>query len=268
MTATLERPVPPTTAGRVTTAGIVRSEWTKFRSLRSSWWTLGVAVLVIIGFGALVAANTPTDSLSSSPSDIATEALFGVLFAQLAVAVLGVLMISGEYGTGMIRTSMTIVPKRLPVLWAKAAVYAVVVLPVSLVAAFASFFLSQAIRSGRGIPTAALDGSGVLRDVIGSSLYVTVAGLLALGIATLLRHTAAGLAAVVGLFFVVPIVVNFLPQSINGFAPYLPNNAGGALFGLSMSNDSLAPWTGFGLLVGYTVVVLVAAAVRLRRSDV
>lgn len=270
MTApTLTRPAPATIAGRVSFPGVLRSEVTKLRSLRSTWWTLAVAVFVIVGFGALVAANVdPGSAAFSSPGGIATESLFGVLFAQLAVAVLGVLMISGEYGTGMIRTSMTAVPKRLPVLWAKAAVYVAVVLPVSAVAAFVSFFLSQSIRSGRGVPTAALGDPEVLRNLLGSALYVTVAGLLAMGIATLLRHTAAGLAAVVGLFFVVPIVANFLPQSLTGFIPYLPSNAGGALFGLSMSNDSLAPWTGFGLLALYTVVVLVAAAFRLRRSDV
>ena len=270
MTANLALPTPVTTAGRVTTGGILRSEFTKFRSLRSSWWTLATAAVLTVGFGALVAANTsaggPDDF--ASPDSIATTALFGVVFAQLATSILGVLMISGEYGTGMIRTSMTAVPKRLPVLWAKAAVYTAVVLPVSLVVAFVSFFLSQAIRSGRGLTTASLADDGVLRVLIGSALYVTVAGLLALGIGTLLRHTAAGLATVVGLFFVVPIVANFLPASINGFAQYLPSNAGGALFGLSMSNDSMAPWTGFALLGLYAVAVLAAAALRLRRSDV
>ena len=265
--ATLTRPTPVTTAGRVTTSGILRSEFTKFRSLRSSWWTLAVAVLLTVGFGALVAANE-TDTGFDSPADITSTALIGVVFAMLATSILGVLMISGEYGTGMIRTSMTAVPRRLPVLWAKAAVYTAVVLPLSLVTAFVTFFLSQAIRSGRGMSTAALGDADVLRVLVGSALYVTVAGLLAIGIATLLRHTAAGLAAVVGIFFVVPIVANFLPASINGFAPYLPSNAGGALWGMSMSNESMAPWTGFALLAVYAVAVLAAGAIRLRRTDV
>lgn len=270
MTATLTAPAPVTTAGRVTTAGIVASEWTKFRSLRSSWWTLGTAVLLIVGFGALIAATSEEGGSDSftSPAELTSFLLLGVIFAQLATAILGVLMISGEYGTGMIRTSMTAVPKRLPVLGAKAAVYTAVVLPLTLVASFVTFFLGQAIRSSRGLETITLGDTGVLREVIGSSLYVTVAGLIALGIGTLLRHTAAGLATVVGIFFVVPIVANFLPTSINGFAPYLPSNAGGALWGLSMSNESMAPWTGFALLVGYAAVLLVAAGVRLRRTDV
>ncbi len=270
MTATLAVPVPATTAGRVTTGGILRSEFTKFRSLRSSWWTLGVAVLLIVGFGGLIAATSEEggpDSFSSS-AELTSFLLLGVIFAQLATAILGVLMISGEYGTGMIRTSMTAVPKRLPVLWAKAAVYTAVVLPLTLVASFVTFYLGQGIRSGRGLATASLGDAGVLREVVGTSLYVTVAGLLALGIATLLRHTAAGLAAVVGIFFVVPIVANFLPASINGFAPFLPSNAGGALWGLALSDESMAPWTGFGLLAVYAAVVLAAAAFRLRRSDV
>lgn len=268
MTATLTAPA--TTAGRVTTGGVVRSEFTKFRSLRSSWWTLGVATAITVGFGALIAANDNDGGPGAfrSAAEITSTALIGVVFAQLATAILGVLMISGEYGTGMVRTSMTVVPKRLAVLWAKAAVYTAVVLPLSFVTAFVTFFVSQAIRSGRGLTTAALGDPGVLREVIGSSLYVTAAGLLALGIGTLLRHTAAGLATVVGIFFVVPIIANFLPDSINGFAPYLPSNAGGALWGVSMSNDSMAPWTGFALLAVYAVAVLAAAAVRLRRTDV
>lgn len=268
--STLTPSRPATLAGSVTAGGIVRSEWTKFRSLRSSWWTLGVAVVLTVGFGALVGAASTADGPDSlaSPAEVTSGLLLGVVFAQLATGILGVLLISGEYGTGMIRSSMTAVPKRLPVLWAKAAVYTAVVLPVSMVASFAAFWLGSAIMSGRGLPTVALSDSGVLREVVGSSLYITVAGLLALGIATLLRHTAAGLAAVVGLFFVLPIVAAFLPARISGFAQYLPSNAGGSLWGITMSTDQLAPWTGFALLGGYAVVVLVAAAARLRRTDV
>lgn len=270
MTATLAVPVPATTAGRVTTAGILRSETTKFRSLRSSWWTLGVALVIMVGFGALVAANFRFEGRDASPSpaQLVSTLLVGVVFAQLATAVLGVLMMSGEYGTGMIRTSMTVVPKRLPVLWAKAAVYVTIVLPLSLVGSFVTFFLGSSILSSRGHTAPVLTDPGVLREVVGSSLYITVAGLFALGVATLLRHTAAGVSTVVGIFFVVPIVANFLPTSINGFAPYLPSNAGGAVFGLSMADHSMAPWTGFALLAVYAAALLAAAAVRLRRTDV
>lgn len=259
-------PTPVTGAGRVTFPRVVRSEWTKFRSLRSTWWSLGTAVVLIVGLGALVASQGGIDV--AHPTNIARTTLIGVVFGQLVTAVLAVLLVSGEYGTGMIRASMTAVPKRLPVLWAKAAVYTAVVLPLTLVTALVTFLLGQAIRSGRGLPTASLGDPGVLRIVVGSSLYVTVAGLLALGIATVIRSTAAGVAAVVGLYFVVPIVANLLPASINGFAPYLPSNAGGAVWDMSMTDGSMAPWTGFALLAGYAAVALAAGVYRLLRTDV
>ena len=142
---------------------------------------------------------------------------------------LGVLLISGEYGTGMIRSSMTVVPRRLPVLVAKLVVFATVVLPLSLATSLVTFWLGQAIRGGRGLATAGLGDPDVLRVIVGSALYVTVAGLMALGIGALLRHTAAGLAAVVTIFFVAPIITAVLPESINGYGTYLPSNAGGAL---------------------------------------
>ena len=194
--------------------------------------------------------------------------LLGLLFAQLVLGVVGVLAFSGEYGTGMIRATLAVVPSRLPVLWAKLIVLAGLVLPVTLLSAFADFFAATALNSARGGSAISLTDPGVLRIMVGSSLYLTVVVIIALALGALLRKTAAGLSMFAAVFFVVPIIVNALPHKLTGFAPYLPSNAGGALWGDPLSTaHALSPWTGFAVLCGYAVVLLGLAAWRLRRRD-
>ncbi len=184
------------------------------------------------------------------------------------LGVVGVLAFSGEYGTGMIRATLAVVPSRLPVLWAKLIVLAGLVFPVTLGCALADFFAATALESARGGSVISLTAPGVLRTVVGSSLYLTVVVISGLALGALLRKTAAGLAAFAAVFFVVPIVVNLLPHSMTGFAPYLPSNAGGALWGNPLGTaHPLSPWTGFAVLCGYAVVLTAAAAWRLRRQD-
>lgn len=261
--------VPMTLAGRVTQARITRSEWTKFRSLRSSWWTIAVSVLITVGLGAVISlAAAHSANVDTAAHQVATRSQIGSLFAQLVLGVLAVLLISGEYGTGMIRSSMATVPRRRPVLWAKISVYVAVVLPLTLASSFAAFWLGQVAWQSQGQSAVGLGDPQVLRIVVGTALYLTVAGVLALAIGTLLRNSAAAISAVVGLFFVLPIVFQAMPASIAKVAQYLPSNAGGALNGVATSPTVLAPWTGFALLVGYTVVAVVAAAGRLNRADV
>jgi len=180
-----------------------------------------------------------------------------------------VLLTGGEYSTGMIRSSLTAVPRRLPVLWGKLAVFAGSIFSVSLVASFLSFFLGQALLSSHhlGVPVTAHDA---LRSVIGAALYLTVAGLIGLALGALLRHTAAGITTFAAVFFVIPLLGQALPASISDhLAPYLPSNAGGALWGGVLGNvhHPLSPWTGFALLCGYAAVLTGAGAWRLRRSD-
>jgi ABC-2 type transport system permease protein len=191
-----------------------------------------------------------------------------VLFAQLVLGVIGVLAFSGEYGTGMIRATLAVVPARLPVLRAKVIVLAGLVLPVSMLCAFTDFFAAAAIESSRGGSALSLTEPGVLREVAGSSLYLTVVVIIALALGALLRKTAAGLSAFAAVFFVIPIIVSALPQNIRGFAPYLPSNAGGALWGTPQDTaHALSPWTGFAVLCGYAVVLTALAAWQLRRRD-
>ena len=258
---------------RVTQPRVLLSEWTKFRSLRSTMWTLLTAVVLTIGIGALFSAVTANQYHTFSAADKAsfnpvTTSLNGILFSQLAIGVLGVLLISGEYSTGMIRSSLTAVPRRLPVLWAKLAVFAGAVFAVMLATSFASFFLGQALLSSHHL-NVAISAPGALRSVIGAALYATVAGMIGMALGGLLRNTAAGISAFVAAFFVIPPLTDLLPSSWSShIVQYLPSNAGEVLFGGGQGlAHPLAPWTGFGLLCAYAVVLIGYAAWRLRRAD-
>jgi ABC-2 type transport system permease protein len=261
------------TALKVTQGRVLVSEFTKFRSLRSTVYTLLAAVVLTIGIGALFSAVTASQYHTFSPADQATfnpvsTSLAGIAFAVVAFGVLGVLMMSGEYSTGMIRSSLTAVPRRLPVLWSKLAVFAGAIFSVSLVASFISFFLGQALLSSHHLGVS-ITAPGALRSVIGAALYVTVAGMMGVALGTLFRNTAAGIATFAGVFFVIPPLVGLLPSSVSShLIPYLPSNAGGVLWGGAQGvTSALSPWTGFALLCGYGAVLIAAAAWRLRRAD-
>jgi ABC-2 type transport system permease protein len=263
-------PAPATVAGPVTQVRVIHAEWTKLRALRSTRWCTLIAVVLVVGLGAVIAGSgTPyTISAGNTAAAGVSSALLGVLIAQLVLGVVAVLAFSGEYGTGMIRATLAVVPSRLPVLWAKLIVLAGLVLPLSMLCAFVDFFTATAIESSRGGSAISLTDPGVLRTVVGSSLYLTVVVIIGLALGALLRKTAAGLSAFAGLFFVIPIVAGTLPHSITGFAPYLPSNAGGALWGQSATSaQALSPWTGFAVLCGYAVVLTALAAWQLRRRD-
>jgi ABC-2 type transport system permease protein len=258
---------------RVTQGRVLLSEFTKFRSLRSTMWTLLAAVVLMIGIGALFSGVNASQYHTFNWAQRAafnpvTTSLNGVIFAVVAFGVLGVLVTGGEYSTGMIRSSLTAVPRRLPVLWGKVAVFAGSIFSVSLVASFISFFLGQALLSGHylGVPVTAHDA---LRSVIGAALYVTVAGLIGLALGVLLRSTAAGITTFAAVFFVIPLLAMLLPASISDhLAPYLPSNAGDAIWGGAATvPNALSPWTGFALLCGYAAILIGAGAWRLRRSD-
>jgi hypothetical protein len=257
--------------GRVTQARVVRSEWTKLRSVRSTLWSLFVAVAFTIGIAGLATAVISHHWPQMSPGDRADfhplEPTFaGVQLAQLAIGVLGVLVITGEYSTGMIRATMTAVPRRLPVLWAKAAVYGATTLALMVPAAFVAFFVGQAVLSGRHIDVG-IGHSGVARAVVGAGLYLTVVGLFGLGLGAIVRNTAGGIALFAGIMFVLPPLLNVLPKSWNDAAsPYLPLQAGERI--LQTTSGTLSPWEGFGILCAYAAAALAVAALLLRARDV
>jgi hypothetical protein len=259
--------------GRVTQARVAVSEWTKLRSLRSTRWSLLAAILLTIGFPLLFAAVTSSHWGSMSPHERADRhpldiALAGVNVSQLAVAVLGVLVITGEYSTGMIRASFSAVPKRLPVLWAKTVVFGVVTFLLVLPSVLIAFFASQAILSRHDILQISFSHPGVARSVIGGAVYVLLVGIFALGIGAIIRNTAGGIATFAGIFFVLPPLMNVLPASWNhAISKYLPSEAGRQIFSLTHDSNSLSPLWGGLLFAGYCAAVLALAAVLLVRRD-
>jgi ABC-2 type transport system permease protein len=260
--------------GRVTQLRVLRSEWTKFRSLRSTGWSLFAGILLTVAFPILFATVTsarwghmsPHERANRSPLDIA---LAGVNVAQLAIAVLVVLVITGEYSTGSIRSTFTAVPRRLPVLWAKIADFAVVSFLLTLPAVLIGFFASQAILARHDILQIPFSQSGVARSLVGGAVYVMLVGVFALGIGAIVRNTAGGIATFAGIFFVIPPLMNILPSSWNqAISEWLPSEAGRQLFSLQHAAHTLTPAGGGLLLVGYCAAVVAIAAVLLKRRDV
>jgi ABC-2 type transport system permease protein len=259
----------PRSAGRVTFAGALRSEFTKIRSVRSTYWTLLAMFVVVVGFGAL--ASTGAAHGPHGPNfDPTRQSLAGLYIGQLIIGVLGVLVISSEYSTGMIRTTLTTNPHRGVMIAAKGVVFTVVALVTSLVTSFAAFFLGQALMSSDHISTT-IGSPNVLRAVIGGALFLTACGVLAFGLGLLIRHSAGGIGAMVGLLFVVTILVNFLPQSWqNDVDKWIPALAGAQLWmTISRPGDTpmFGPWPSFAILCGYAAVAVAAAVILFRERD-
>lgn len=277
MTSTvIQQPIRPTVTPRfsgmkVTQGRVIKSEWTKFRSLRSTLITLVVSVVLTIGLGTLISAVTASHWSQSSPGDRAdfnavVTSLDGIRFSQLAVGVLGVLLISGEYATGMIRASLTAVPKRLPVLWAKLSVFTGVVGIISIISTFIAFFLGQAMLSSQHLQVT-ISSPDALRMVAGAGVYVLLVGLIGMALGGLMRNTAAGISSLVALFFVIPPVLSLLPKSwANNIGPYLPSSAGESFWG-HPSGAHLSALAGLLVLCGWTAAAIAAAAVRLKSQD-
>jgi ABC-type transport system involved in multi-copper enzyme maturation permease subunit len=261
-----------TSVGPVTQRRVALSEWTKLRSLRSTRWTLLATLILIIGIGVLACVVFESRWPHLSPADRhdfhpLKASLAGVNFAQLAIGVLGVLAITAEYSTGMIRSTFSAVPKRLPVLWGKALVFGAVAFAVSLPAVFIVFFTGQAILSGQHIDIG-ISHPGVLRALFGGALFLTVMGLFGLGLGAIIRSTAGAIAALAGIVFVLPPIVGLLPTSVaSSIEPYLPNSAGGAVWTINPDPNTLAPWAGFTVFCAYAAVAIVAAAALMRRRD-
>ncbi len=255
----------------VSARGVLRSEWTKFRSLRSSSVTLLVAVVLTVGLGALISGVTASHWVDAKPArragfDAVTTSLNGVRMAELAIGVLGVLLISGEYSTGMIRASLTSVPRRLPVLWAKMAVFAVITAGTAVISTFAAFFIGQALLSAQHI-NVGIGAPGALRQVLGAALFLVVTGIIGMALGAILRNTAAGISTLVAVFFVLPPLVGLLPTDwSDNVSPYLPGNAGAALWEHG-DTVQLGPWTGFGVMCLWAVAAVIGAAFVLRSRD-
>lgn len=249
----------PAAPGPVTVTGVLRSEWIKVRSVRSTIAVLALTVVVLAVF-PLLQSTRP----SYNPID---QNLFGTQFATLTVGVLGVLVITGEYSTGMVLATFGAVPRRLPVLWAKAAVLAVVVAVLTLAAAVLAFLAGQARYAGPS-----LAAPGAWRAVLGTALFLALIGLLGLGFGCWTRSTAGGVTTAIAFTYIFSQAGDVLPVSWQPHViPYLPLQAGEAIYTVqpypAYAHELLGPWAGLGVLCGYAAAVLAAAAVALRRTD-
>jgi ABC-2 type transport system permease protein len=275
MTAPATAPAAPATApppgGQFRAAA--QMEWIKLRSVRSTWVLLGILAAGMIGLAILVMsqygghwAGMPGSQRESF--DPTNQGFTGVALGQLAAGVLGVLVISGEFSSGMIRVTLAAVPRRGRVLAAKAAVLGAVLLAAGEILAFAAFFAGEAALASP-VPHASLGQPGVLRAVLLTGGYLGLAGLAGLGVGAVIRHPAGAIGALVGVIFVLPFVVIALPAAVqHAVVRYLPEAiAAQSLAAVRPEPYSLPPWAGFGLLCGYTAVALAAGGWRLARHD-
>jgi len=256
--------------------GVLRSEWVKLRSVRSTTATLAAAGGALLVFGLLFAAILggvlsagDGDPASEFASDPTGAALSGTMLAQLIIGVLGVMIITSEYTTGQIRTTLTAVPTRVPVLVAKAAVLTAVVLPVMLASVLVTFLGGQALIGSGDLATASLGDPGVLRAVIGSAAYLTGVALMGLAVGTLLRSTAASIATLFGALFLLPGLAGIVLPSGWGdtLLSYLPSNAGTAFTSVVPAPGLLSSGVAMAVFAAWAVVPLVVAAIVQKRRS-
>jgi ABC-2 type transport system permease protein len=252
----------------VTLPRVITSESIKLRSLRSSRYALAAIALLVVLLGVFMAVGEVVAEPDSNGEtvDALGGSLSGVGIAELIAAALGVLVVSGEYASGMIRSTFTAVPRRWLVVVAKALVVAATVFAAALAATLLAFTIAQQllISDGKSISFSA---PGVLRALVGAALYLALVAVLGAGFGWLLRSTAGALMTLFAVLYLLPVLEVVLPRGVSDTVmPYLPSNAGSALMQLT-PGDLLAPWTGFAVLLGYSALVLGAAAVVVQRRD-
>jgi ABC-2 type transport system permease protein len=265
----------PDPGRRVGFGRLLLTEWIKIRSVRSTVWTLILLFVLTVGFTALLSLaisaswgrSRPAEHAAVIADPVGTILGTGLEFGQLAVCVLGVLVISSEYAAGTIRPSLLAVPRRWPMLVAKTLVFAVIVFVVGEVAAFGSFFAGSAILHSHA-PVSVSD-PGVTRAIVGAGLYLTVLGWFSMAIGALLRHTAGAITTSIGVVFVLPIIAAFLPASWGQHIhDYLPSVSGSMIAQAHQgANQVLSPWQGFGVFCIWTALLLAAAFALLQRRD-
>jgi ABC-2 type transport system permease protein len=263
------RAVPPAPR-RPGLPGTLRSELTKILSVRSTYWTLLAQAVASIGWAVLFCAGTVAHG-AGPDFNAAQASLAGqVVLGELIIVVLGALVITSEYSTGMIRTSLAVMPRRGVLYAAKAIVFAAVTLTVSVVASFADFFVGQAILASKHLNTT-LAQPDVLRAVLLSAAIVTVFGLLAYGAGALIRHTAGAITSLIGVIFLIPLLAQALPTPwFEALQRWLPG--GGALSPIPSSAPPHSPylfpaWGEFAVFCGYAVILLALGAWSFLRRD-
>lgn len=268
-----------TTTAKIAAAGpaawfrdLIRAEWTKFRATRSTYYSLASLLVIGCGAGALIAQAMNARWPFLTPQQQATfDPLLGSArgfeFGQLVIGTLGVLMISTEYSTGLIRTTLAAVPQRRSVLAAKAVLIGTVALIVGVFASFVTFFVTQDLQRSTG-RSLSIGSPGALRSVIALAFYLSVIALIGLALGTLIRHTAGAVSALFALVFLLPGVISSLPQPWDfRIGKWLPNDLAAQLVSYHAAPDFASRPTSLVILIAYPVVLLTAAAVRLSRSD-
>jgi len=258
-TATLPTPA------RVTPPRVLRSEWHKLWTLRSTWITLTAAAVFTLAVGLVMAGTYDGDD---SEIDTVTFLLLGTQISQICVAVLGILTTAGEYATGMIRASLTAVPRRTPVLWSKAAVCTVIAFPLTLTTNLVTFLAAQPFLSGTD-KALALTDPGVLRALAGNAAGITLLSLIALGLGALVRSIPGGIGAFVGTVLVLPEILGALPyDALRTALDHFPAQAAGALGSATPMPGAASPGAALLALLLWAAAILSSAALLLKRRDV
>ena len=258
--------------------GVLRSEWTKIRSVRSTYWSLAAAIFFSVGFAALTSAITAHHYEKYSGAelhrqvvqdsfDAVAQSLSGVALGQLALGVLGALVISSEYRNRMIRTTLTAVPRRGRIMLAKLAVFGAVAVLVGEIITFLSFFIGMAFYKGPGL-NVALSDPGVLRAIVATGLYMALAGVMGLGLGLVIRHGAGAITAIIGFLLVVPALASALPNPWDDrIGKMLPLQIGQQAATTTQLHDFLNPWVGLLVLAIYAAVAVAVGGWLLRTRD-
>jgi ABC-2 type transport system permease protein len=255
-----------------TMLNVIRSEWTKLWSVRSTRWTLLSTILVTWALTVLIAWGTVANWDEVSPQDRATfdptsQSLAGIVLGQFAIAVLGALVITSEYSTGGIRTTFTAVPARLKVLSAKFVTFLVVALVTGLLTSFVAFFLGQLFYATKDVE-AHLSDPHVLRAVIGGGLYIAGSGMFGFAFGALLRKTAAAISVAIAMLFVLPLLSNALPGKWGDtITRYFTMNAGSHITDVRRAEDALSPWAGYAVFTLEWALVLAVGAYLVNSRD-
>lgn len=265
----------PEATGKAGFGGALRSEWTKIRSVKSTVWTLGAAIIIAVGISTLgnwgQESHTTLSATALAAKDLTYRSMFGIILGQLVMVVFGALAVTAEYSTGMIRTSLSAQPRRLNVFFAKFVVVAVTAFVVGEIISFSSFLIGAHFWALKGVNLSLSSTHGALQAVIGGGLYLDGAALLAFGIGAMLRHTAGTITTGVFLLFVVTIIVNFMPTSWQAdIDKYLPANAGSQVWATQHTADvgtAFGAWAGFGVYMCYAVLALLAGLLVFKRRD-
>jgi ABC-2 type transport system permease protein len=291
----------PPASGRAGLRGVIASEFTKLRSVRSTYWTIGALLIISVGLAAAIGAgvagnmhNNPGNKAGFDATQISLAIFFYI--GQLIIAVLGAMAITSEYSTGMIRTSLTAMPRRGTLYLSKLLVFTGVALVISVVTSFLSFFVGQAVLSGTGVsaslfhsvtipanaiqngPNAPTTFQGtdvispgtVLTAVIGIALFVTAAAVIAFGLGAIIRHTAGAIASAIGLMFVLPIIIQLLPNDWRwDIMRFFPDAAGRVIsVTVGSGNQHLwSAWPQFLVTVAWAVVLVGVGGYLFRKRD-